>query len=69
MKYTTRLYGAPYGIEGEQGGETTAPLSHAKRVLHAGQRMDCYRVSDRKQEQPVKRYVCGPTGDVYEVVL
>lgn len=64
MKYTTRLYGSPYGRDGERGEDTTAPLRTAKRVLHPGQRMDCFRASDDAQTTPIMRYSCDAAGKV-----
>lgn len=71
MKLSTRYYGAPYGRDGERGKDTTgkSALGMARRTLCAGQRMDCYRVSDEAQTTPVRRFVCSQEFGLSEVEL
>lgn len=56
MKYSTRYYGAPYGIAGERGDDTSRPKSLAQSVLNPGQRMDCFALSDTGQKKPLRRF-------------
>ena len=69
-QYSTRLYGAPYGINGERGDETLRPSKTAARTLHPGQTMDVFdAINDPEQQRPIQRFKCGPDGVTDEVVL
>ena len=61
--YQTKYYGAPYGINGEAGADTTAPQRLARETLQPGQTMDVY-----SQGRIVKRYRC-TDGRVSEVEI
>ncbi|OPZ06308.1 MAG: hypothetical protein BWZ08_02308 [candidate division BRC1 bacterium ADurb.BinA292] len=67
-RYTTRIYGAPYGRDGERGGETTAPLTLARNTLASGQRLDCFALRDEAQTTAIRRFE-RHSMDVYEVEL
>ena len=69
MKYTARYYGAPCAEDGEQGPETSTPATLARETLHAGQRLDFFRLSDEAQTTPIRRWQAGATGATYEVTL
>jgi len=69
MTYTTRLFGAPHGIDGERGEDTTAPARLARETLTPGQSMECFAPSDEDQKTPLRRYVCGEDGKVYRVEM
>lgn len=70
MRYTTKLFGAPYGMQGERGFDVTperTPLWSAQKQLHPGQHMDCFTLEDEEQAQPVMRFRCDAQGQVGEV--
>ena len=67
-KYTTRLYGAPYGRDGERGEDTTNPDRAARLTRCAGQQMECFAMSDEAQTTAVREFRCDATG-TYEASL